>query len=327
MENSAERSSIRASFFVLFSDSCRIRELDNQAFEKEDLMNTFREKADQMDDITNYRDFADALEEYALDGIGCRSPVLQKVALEVLKNKMKAHVLAAFSCSPPGKGYDDYYICSGKDAFFPFVYSRLMDLGCFGNYDMEHVRALACQMKNDYEPADTESINDQGIQEIMTWMDTKYQFSTRIERFVPMFLIMDQAPIYKRIDCLREGCEVSSYAFIFWKTRIRTMLSVPPETAFLIRISEEIVKEAWHLEEDYLSIISDELTFLGCENLSTMDFLMKRKVVADLVCIGIAYDSPFQRYIPFLVYEKEYIKATIRIVNKLLEIIKEKRGF
>ena len=290
-------------------------------------MNTFKEKVDMMDGITDYRDFANVLEEYALDGMACCSELLQKVALDTLKKKMKAHVLLTYNCLSRGKCYEDYFIRSGKDVFFPFIYSKLMDFSRFGNDDLGHVRALAFQMKNDYELADSENISEQTVREIMKWMDMKYQFSTRIERLLPMFLIMDQAPIRESTDFLREGCEVSSYAFIFWKARKRTLLTSPPETAFLLRISDEIVKEAWFMEEDYLSVISDELEFLGYGDLSKIDFFKKRKLIAELVCIGIAYDSPFQKYIPFLGHEKEYLKATSRIVNKLLETIKEKRGF
>lgn len=290
-------------------------------------MNTFREKVDLMEDITDYRAFADALEEYALEGIACRSSILQKAAFDVLKDKMKSHVLTAFNYPANGMGYEDYFIRSGKDTHFPFVYSKLMDLSRFGSYDMSHVLLLARQMKYDYEPAGSESISEQSIREIMKWMDIKYQFSTSIERTVPMFLVMDQAPLREKTDFLREGCEVSSYAFIFWKPRNKTLLFVPPETAFLLRLSEEIVKEAWLIEEDYLDVISDELKYLGYGNLSRMDFLKKRMLIADLVCIGIAYDSPFQRFIPFLGHERGYLKATNRIVNKLLETVKEKRGF
>ena len=290
-------------------------------------MNTFKEKADLLEDITDFRTFADALEEYALDGIACRSALLQEEALKALKKKLKDHVLYAFGGYTHGKEKDGYYIRSGKEAFLPYVYSRLMDLGRFGNYDLGHVLTLSRQMKYDFEPAESENIDEEKIRGIMAWMDQKYQFSTRIERLVPMFLVMDQAPLRGNTDFLREGCEVSSYAFIFWKARKRSMLTAPSETSFLLRISDEIVKEAWLMEEDYLSEISEELNFLGYGNLSRMDFLKKRKMVADLVCIGIVYDSPFQRYIPFLGYEKEYLKATSRIVDKLLETVKLKRGF
>ena len=140
---------------------------------------------------------------------------------------------------------------------------------------------------------------------------------------------MEEAPTGKGSGFLRENCEVTSYAFVFWKARNKTLITAPYETSFLLRLSDEIVKEAWlSADEEYLSVIGEELKLLGFDHIAKINnTLQVHRLIAELVCIGIAIDSPFQRYIPFLGQSKDYLGATIRIADKLLAIIEEKRGF
>lgn len=291
-------------------------------------MKTFEDKVNAIADIKDVYAFAEALEEYALEGISCSTSKLQEMAKKALQEKMKDYLLADFGQLAYAPGTENYYIRSGGDTLIPYVYSKLMDLSCFGTYDLGHVLTIAVQMKKDYEPSDSKNIDGDTIREIMTWMDRKYKYSTRISGLVPMFLIMDRAPVRESSDFLREGCEVTSYAFVFWKTRKNTLISASHETSFLLRLSDGIVKEAWLMaEQDYLKVIGDELSFLGYDRISKMNTRQAHKLLGDLVCIGIAVDSPFQRYIPFLGQRKEYLDATERIADKLLAIIEEKRGF
>ena len=293
------------------------------------MMMTFRDKVNNIAKIKDFYTFAEALEEYAIDGIASRSPVIQEGAKRELMEKLKEHLLTEFGPLAYKPGSYNYFIRSGGDALLPYTYSKLMDLSCLGNVDLVHVLELARKMKRDYEPADSGNIAEETVRNIMTWMDQKYSYSTRISSLLPMFLIMEEAPVGKGTGFLRENCEVTSYAFVFWKARNKTLITAPYETSFLLRLSDEIVKEAWlSADEEYLTVIDEELKLLEFDHISKINnTLQEHRLIAELVCIGIAIDSPFQQYIPFLGQSKEYLDATIRIADKLLAIIEEKRGF
>ena len=50
---------------------------------------TFKNKVNDIAQIKDFYTFAEALEEYAIDGIACRSPVLQEGAKRELMEKLK----------------------------------------------------------------------------------------------------------------------------------------------------------------------------------------------------------------------------------------------
>lgn len=289
------------------------------------MNNIFEERANN---LAHYKDFhllAEALGEYASRGISCRSPVLQEMAVNALKQKLTDHLLTDYCGHVYSPG--SYYIRIGGKALIPFVYSRLMDLGRYGCFDLGHVLKLAEQMQFEYETTDTANIKRDSIISIMRWMDLEYGYTTSILRSEPIFLIMDQAPIREPEFFLREGCEVNAGAFIFWKTREKTFLAAPHETAFLLRLSDQIVRETWLSEPLYLSVVKEELRNLSYGHIGEMPPEQARKLVADLVCIGIAIESPFRNYIPFLGQSAGYLKNTCILADKLMKIVKDKRGF
>ena len=93
-----------------------------RALQEDSMMMTFRDKVNNIAKIKDFYTFAEALEEYAIDGIACRSPVLQEGAKRELMEKLKEHLLTEFGPLAYKPGSCNYFI-----RFYP------LRRGCFAS--------------------------------------------------------------------------------------------------------------------------------------------------------------------------------------------------
>ncbi len=260
------------------------------------------------------------LELYALTALENNDFTAKGPAMKELQGMLSEHIVFDYY-------YDQFdgdaaYIRSGNKALLTYVYCSLKEW--FPNPDIGNVLHIGEKMHLGFaENHDgDDQLDEQKIRDILRTLDGRLDFSRIVfGESIPVFLLMDVSPVTWDKNSLRSGCEQIHNGFVIWRLNGR-VLPVPSETALLLNLADHLVQKAWfrHEKEARLAV-APLLEDIHYEWVLKEDSFRLKKLLGDLVCIGLAWDTPLFQFMPFSDQSRSFRSSCAEIAAELLETI------
>ncbi len=269
---------------------------------------------------TDFQRLGVLLEMYALEALDNNELRSYDPAMVQLSDMICEHMLCDYYLDRNGEG-NPWYIRSGSKALLTYVYCSLKEW--FPEPDIGNVLRVGEKMHCCYLKADKSrgDLDERKIRNIMIVLDEKFSYSTIVfGEIIPIFLVMDVVPFNQSKCSFRTGCDQTYRGLVIWRYH-NPVLPVPSETTFLLKLSDMLFLKAWVLDEDEVrSRIGPKLEELGYGWVLEENGERIQRHIGDLVCIGLAHDTPLFRYMPFSGQSHKYRSCCKEITETMIEI-------
>ena len=154
------------------------------------------------------------------------------------------------------------------------------------------------------------------VKEIMDYLDEKYNFSSKVFKDKLAFIILlNNSHIHFKSHCFVRDLTGSpeQHIFLYYMNSIDSK----PETSFFHEIGHVLLTRFTCDTNTEPSTILKWVEQLYTQNNATYDLSEQEEILADLLSIGLMYDSPYEEFMP-LSYADEKFKT---IMKKLAEQI------
>ena len=269
---------------------------------------------------TDFKRLGILLELYALEALENNELGIYDPAMVQLRDMLHKHILNDYYLDKNAEG-DYWYIRSGSRALLTYVYCSLMEW--FPVPDIGNVLRIGEKMHYWYLKAERNQgdLDEHKVRNIMTVLDEKFSYSTAVfGEIIPVFLIMDVVPCVKVKHSFRTGCDQTYKGFVIWRYH-DPVLPISRETAFLLNLSDTLFLKAWTLNKNEVcNKISPKLAELGFGWVlaETEEHMLRH--MGDLICIGLASDTPLFKYMPFSDQSDKYRRACMNLTEDLVKI-------
>lgn len=186
---------------------------------------------------------------------------------------------------------------------------------------LENIEKFATHILEDFNIEKKDNIiNSKKIKEIMEYLDNQYNFIEKIYKdFIPTFSILnfENPTSNSSTDISIDDKGNLKYHYIIFNVKNK---NISPVYVFLHEIGHTIhfatTKNGDYIPEDIL----DELKETGFYKINSADTYTKCEVLADILAMGIMYNSPYADCDPFVeISEKDKIIFN-KIIKKLFKL-------
>lgn len=186
------------------------------------------------------------------------------------------------------------------------------------------IKTLGLHMSTNYTKPVGPRISKRKIKEIMTYLDTEYDFSRKVFKYEKaMFLLLNNSHIGLNSECLilesKDG-RIDQHLFLYHMST--NDLETPfPESVFFHELGHALHTRFAGSSDVINPEIIAFLEGLCFPKLKTLTLSQQREVLADVLSVGMMYNSPFTKYDPFPQIHADDKKVFNLMLRKMIDIL------
>lgn len=188
---------------------------------------------------------------------------------------------------------------------------------------LKSIKTYGNQILSDFKKPVGKRITKEKIEEIMHYLDEKFSFSKKVftDR-KPMFILLNYSHREYNSECLvvNYGAEIIQHFFLY-NMKSNSKDTPAPEAVFFHELGHAL--HARYTEN--VKVVPEEIIFflkeLCMPKIDLLEPEQQREVFADILSIGMMYDSPFSEYDPFVKIREDDKKVFRMLVEKILDSI------
>jgi hypothetical protein len=257
---------------------------------------------------------------------------LVEFADEALKQKNKATIAKRFNEQLITFAMPAYVFDFSKKAYTIFEDREAVSLYLITNLTrqltpvklLNAIKSLGNDMSSIYTSPVGPRISKGKIEEIMSYLDMEYDFSRRtFNDEKAMFLLFNNSHIKLNSECLilaSKGGQINQHLFLYHMSTNDSETPFP-ESVFLHELGHALHTRFAGSTDIIHSEILTFLEGLCFPTIKSLDLHDQREVLADILSVGMMYNSPFAKYDPFPQIRVEDKKIFNMMFRKMLDML------
>ncbi|MDI3311212.1 MAG: hypothetical protein QJR05_07265 [Thermoanaerobacterium sp.] len=215
-----------------------------------------------------------------------------------------------------------YSIYEGSNAVGKYIVLTIPEQGSPVK-TLKSIKTFGNEILSDFKKPIGKGITKVKIEEIMHYLDEKYSFSNKVfANRKAMFIILNYSHKKYNSQCLVMNYDTGVVQHLFLYNMKSNSKNTPtPEAVFFHELGHAL--HARYMGN--IKIMPEKIIqFLKELCMPTIDLLeanQQREVFADILSVGMMYDSPFSKYDPFSYIHKNDKEVFKMLVEKMLDTI------
>lgn len=261
------------------------------------------------------------------DFFQCAEYMMKFVEMTLKDKNRKKYVdsFYEFLCMCSMKDYtveeskNNSYIYDGCDAINNYIYLSL-PIKTTPAKSLNNIQKLAEHMTTDFLKPIGKHISIKNLLKILNYINKEYDFSKRVFKRNPTFSIFNVSSRNFNNEVLFLGTDknLSQHFFLYAMNQNGINENVAPEAVLFHEFGH-----ALHAKyTGNINIIPKDIISTLKENcFPTIDSLSSKiqaEILADILSVGLMFDSPFEKYDPFAIMHKDDKKLFKKIAEKFL---------
>jgi hypothetical protein len=218
---------------------------------------------------------------------------------------------------------NNYFICNEKDSVKMFLGLRTPKQTSTVK-SINEIRAFGEFILSNFTQPVGECISESSLIEILHYLDKEYNFSTKVfSNRKSYFIRMNNSNKNYNSECLTlsdiDGTDVINHFFLY---HMKEKDSISPEAVLFHELGHALHAKRFGSIDKLPNNIIDILQDLCFPEIKTLDAEIQNELFADVLGIGLMYQTPYEKYDVFKDDISENQKKALKImVEKIIEAI------
>jgi hypothetical protein len=217
----------------------------------------------------------------------------------------------------------NYFICDEKNSVKMFLGLRIPKQMSTVK-SINEIRAFGEFILSNFARPVGECISESSLKEILHYLDEEYNFSTKVfSNKKSYFIRMNNSNKDYNSECLTakniDGTDVINHFFLY---HMKEKDSISPEAVFFHELGHAIHAKCFGGIDKLPKNIIEILQNLCFSKIKTLDSEIQNELFADVLGIGLMYQTPYEKYDVFKDNLSKNQKKALKImVEKIIETI------
>jgi hypothetical protein len=214
-----------------------------------------------------------------------------------------------------GGNQSNYFICDDENSVKMFLGLRAPKQTSTVK-SINKIKAFGEFILSNFTHSIGDCISESSLKEILNYLDDKYNFSTKVfSKKMSYFIRMNYSNKYYNSECLTatnvDGTDVTNHFFLY---SMKEKDSINPEAVLFHELGHALHAKYFgglvKLPNEIIELLQD----LCFPKINTLDSDIQNELFADVLSVGLMYQTPFEKYDVY----KDSISENHKIVFKTM---------
>lgn len=214
---------------------------------------------------------------------------------------------------------NNYFICNGDDATKMLI-AMLMPPQTSPVKTLNSIKEFGNSIIKDYKKPIGKAVSEKNVRTILNYLDDRYAFSRKVfSNKKAIIALLDYSNSTYNSHCFitGNGKDISQHLFLYhMKENSKEMQS--PESVFFHELGHALHARYHESLDNVPQKILEYLKQLCFPTIDSVTCEQQCEIFADILSIGMMYDSPFSKYDPFFSMHDSDKKIFNEIVEKMI---------